>query len=372
MGNQVIKVNITLLLIVGMVACSKREDRPAPSPSQQLPTQQPPGAPGSQGPQKDLVQQDTQRRQSDRGALVTSNPGISTTPLIKKPRLDDVVVTSLQVKTEKNSVVNSKFVVVLKTSADQAVAYNFSGEKKMSAQGDYIKLVSLDKNQKQLSVESRCLATCEHVLVRARRGSGEESAFVFKIADTKSGVGQLTMLPGLEQDANAARLLDMSRIVEVSYPAAQALEGVQKMIDSSRTQVEKVASENEEQGADAAAVTELRRGIQMLQSVQSESDAALTELYSLAGVSLKSGGVKLSLNPEQLSSIDRKLLSASQNIAIVAGIVTSHVTNGKIRKLVDDNSQVSLVDELRGIQELLNTTREKLPLITQLVGKIGA
>ncbi len=369
MNKGIVQITITGILLVGLTACQKRDERGAAKPPQNSGQPQTPPAPQpQQGP--DLISKDNDNRNAKRDQIVSANPNISTAPLLKKPRLDDIITTSFQAKVEKGSIIDSKFVIVLKTSTEQALALNFSSDKKLVAQGSYQRLTALDKAQKIIT-EARCLASCDDVFVRVRRNNGEESALVFKL--NKEGVGELTMFPGLEKDPSTQRVFDMARVVELSYPIAAKLESVLKTSVNSKSVIEKLAAANEAQGTDGAAVNELRRSSGLLESVRAEIDVALNEAYSLTALSLKSAGHKVMVSPEQLTAIDKRLMTASQHVAIATGIVNNQVASGKVKSLVEGQTSVqgALDSDLRGIQDLINSAREKLPLMTQLIGKLG-
>ncbi|OQW47413.1 MAG: hypothetical protein A4S09_15305 [Proteobacteria bacterium SG_bin7] len=325
MGPKNLTILISVLILAG--ACTKRDEAPRktelkpPAP----PTGTPNGTPnGNSSP--DLVSKDEKRREEKRLNLVTTNPDISRTPLIRKPRLDDIVAVNLSAQAQKESLQSLKLSVVLREK-NQIISVKFVLAKKMTALGTYQSLTLVDKAQK-LSAEARCLVSCSDVLVRVRRVKGEEIAFVFKDSE-------LTMIPSLDKDPEAKRVQKSSRLLEIGYSVSDSLEALQKSVGMHKTTVDRKLFE---QGNNE----EIRRASDSLANLLSELLVASNDIYDLSRLSI-SGGIA---TPEQLSAGDQKLMKASQSLASLSGLV-------EVQKEIDS----------------VNQLREKVQLMAQLLSK---
>lgn len=325
------KLTLAVTILALTSACSKRDEgrtRPEVKPPT-APTTSP--NPNSSSP--DLVSKDNQRREGKRQELVTTNPDISRAPLLRKPRIDDVIAVNLSAQAQKESLEGLKLSVVMKINS-QPVSVKFMSEKKMAALGQYQPLTLIDKTQK-LTAEARCLVSCADVLVRVRRDNGEETAFIFKDAE-------LTMLPDLEKDPNSNRLIKTSRILEVGYSVVDALEHMEKSMQGRKLIVDKMVSEN-------AANEELRRASELLMTILADVSAASNDVYELSRVATRN----VVATPEQLSSADQKLFKASQSIALAGSLV----------------KQEPMASEMQAEVNTINQLRPKIQLMTQLLSK---
>ncbi len=326
------KLTVLAISVALVSACSGRDESPRRTEVKPPPAPTGNTKPTSSSP-ADLVSKDNQRREGKRQELVTTNPDISRVPMIRKPRLDDVVAVNLNAQKQNDSLQSLKLSIVIKVN-NQMVSIKFVSDKKMSAEGSYQPLTILDKTQK-LSAEARCLVSCSDVLVRVRRENLEEIAFVFKDSE-------LTMIPGLEKDSHALRVQKSSRVLEVGYLVSDSLESLQKSMDSHKAVIEKMFSEN-------SSSEDLRQASEMLPTIASEILVASNDVYELSRLAIRGGSVTL-----EQSAGDQKLAKISQSLTVVSALV----------------KQESLSSELqREIDLLNNQVRPKIQLMTQLLSK---
>lgn len=281
-----------------------------------------------------LVSEDNKRRERKRHELVTTNPGISHAPLLRKPRIDDVLAVNIGgVPAQKNSLQHLKLSIVMKVG-NQIVSVKFVSEKKMSAQGPYQALTLVDKSQK-LSAEARCLISCSDILVRVRRDNGEETAFVFKDSE-------LTLIPDLEKDVNAGRVRKSSRVLEVGYVVSDSLEAIQKSISSHKVVVDGMLSEKNDE-------SDLRQASELLTTLLSDLLAASNDVYELSRLSISNA----TPTPEQLGAGPQNLVKALQSLAMIRSLI----------------KQESLSLEMQKDLARIEQVRPKVQLMAELLSK---
>jgi hypothetical protein len=320
------KLTFALAILTVTAACQR--DSRAPE-KKVVPTS--PAAPVGnaqvQKSDKDLLKKDQERRQAKRQEMFISNPNVSKAPMIKKPRLDDILAGHLETINNTDAEL-SALRFVLTVQGKEPMPLKYSLDKKLNAKGLYTALTAEDKNSKVVA-EARCLASCQDVMVRVRR-DGEEVAFWFR------GL-ELMELPQLNEERGAKRILDTSRTMEIAFQAQQALENSLRSLVANKVQIEAITVNDEE----------VQRAKATLKGMTEQVAGATGEVYQLANLVLKGGA----MIPDLASAPKRRLLSVAQNSAVVSSIVQKH--------------NQTLASEFEKNVKMLNELSEKLTLLNQ-------